>query len=85
MSETTQAPKTRVTIRANWGSHPTVIRVFAYDPKTGVVLVLWRYERDGLQIGEAMFHELEALDENRTFQDLDKHLRMRAEYIQRGD
>lgn len=80
MAQNTQTPKTRVTIRANWGSHPTVIRVFAYDAESGVALVLWKYERDGLQIGATTFHELEALDENLTFQDLDKHLRMRAEY-----
>lgn len=84
MAETT-TKKTKVTIRQNFGSFPVLIRVFAYDPSLGTVLARVKYPDNSTGICQYAQTELEAVDENRTYQDLKEHLRKRAEFIQQPD
>ena len=72
----------KITLRANWGSHPTVEKVFAYDPTEGISLVLLKYA-DHQAIREIPDNELEAIqdDPERTFVTVDTVLRRLAEFI----
>jgi hypothetical protein len=74
----------RPVLRANWGSYPAVERVFAYDPRLGVALVLYRHADGSGHLGEATTAELEAVKPDRTFADADAILRQRAEFLLPG-
>jgi squalene cyclase len=70
-----------ITLRRNWGSHPVVIRVLAYDPNTGQASVVFR-DRDKTEFLETVpLEELEALDEDRQYVDVAEEVRLRAEVI----
>lgn len=72
-----------ITVRKNWGSMPEVIRVFAYDQSTGDVLCLLKFKDAPKAIEQVPFKELEAIDPNGKFHDLNTELTFRAEYLLR--
>lgn len=82
----------RVTLRANYGSHAEVVRVFAYDPWEGKALCLFRYgggDDSGpwMALSSATASDLEAIhdDPQGTFADVKTELRRRAEFLLPND
>lgn len=71
----------RVALRLNFGSHPAVARVYAYDPATGDVLALVDYTDGGKRLAQVSTGELEALKADDTYGDVDAELRRRASHI----
>ena len=72
-------------LRANYGSHRKVHRVFAYDPATETALVLWKdqYDGDRESIGEAFVNELEAVNKDGSYADVRAELAKRTGYTVR--
>lgn len=72
-----------MTVRKNWGTHPEVIRVFAYDQISGIVLCLLKHRDATKALAEVPFKELEAIDKDGKFHDLNTELTFRADYVLR--
>lgn len=70
--------KGKITLRRPDGSHPEVAKVFAYDPRAGVALVLLKYDGSFCLDKVCVKTELEAIDEDRKFIDHAAVVAMRA-------
>lgn len=69
----------KITLRRNDGSYPEVVKVFAYDPRAGIVLVLLKYVDGALCLDKlSVLTELEAIDERRQYIDPVAIVTMRA-------
>lgn len=71
-------------LRANWGSRPEILDVYAYDPAVGNALVRWKRTDGTLLLGETRLAELEALGTSGKLLDVDVVLRSMAGVILPG-
>lgn len=83
MPLTPDSAKGKITLRSPFGSHPEVTKVFAYDPRSAIALVLFKYQPcDDLCLDKvSVLTELEAIDEQRNFIDQVAVVTMRAYHI----
>ncbi|WP_439624029.1 hypothetical protein [Gemmata sp.] len=79
----TVSTKPRVILQCNYGSHPEVVRVYAFDQSVGVALVKMRFHDGEEFISRMDLHELQAIhdDPQGTFADVRTALVLRAEEL----
>ena len=71
-----------ITLQANWGSYPVVVRVYTFDPFDFTAHVRYRYSDRTERDDTVSLDELQALDERRHYVDVEEVVRQRAERIE---
>lgn len=70
--------KKPVLLRRSGGSHPEIVRVYAYDPNNGTAAVRLKFDDDTFQLDLLSFEECEATDAESRYVDVNQVLANRA-------